>query len=148
MNNTANQENAVGTINIVKNFITGGHAIFTVASPSGEHYTYTVSKPKDFNELSPIWFIGVLAGPDNHSDYRYLGIIRKDGVVALTAKSKFEVTSKAYSVAKWAVKVVWEGKTIPEGYSIRHSGKCGRCGRQLTHPESLDTGIGPICAGR
>lgn len=28
------------------------------------------------------------------------------------------------------------------------SGRCCSCGRELTDPESIDAGIGPICAGK
>lgn len=28
---------------------------------------------------------------------------------------------------------------------IWHEGKCGRCGRQLTVPESIESGFGPEC---
>jgi hypothetical protein len=27
-------------------------------------------------------------------------------------------------------------------------GECGRCGRTLTNPDSIDRGIGPVCAGK
>ena len=31
-------------------------------------------------------------------------------------------------------------------FEFRHEGRCGRCGRALTVPESIDTGFGPHCA--
>lgn len=30
----------------------------------------------------------------------------------------------------------------------RRTGRCMVCGRKLTHPTSVEAGIGPICAGR
>lgn len=30
----------------------------------------------------------------------------------------------------------------------KHTGVCGKCGRTLTDPESIDAGIGPVCAGK
>ena len=36
----------------------------------------------------------------------------------------------------------------PEGYFFELSGLCVRCNRELTNPESIRTGIGPVCAGR
>lgn len=45
----------------------------------------------------------------------------------------------------------WFGKTagqdLPE-CEVWHEGRCGRCGRKLTVPESIETGIGPDCAKR
>jgi hypothetical protein len=31
---------------------------------------------------------------------------------------------------------------------FHHCGFCCRCGRTLTDPASIESGIGPICAGR
>ena len=28
-----------------------------------------------------------------------------------------------------------------------HEGRCGRCGRKLTVPASIERGLGPVCAG-
>ena len=35
-----------------------------------------------------------------------------------------------------------------DGFEFWHEGKCGRCGRKLTVPESIEAGIGPECAGK
>ena len=34
------------------------------------------------------------------------------------------------------------------GFDVHHEGKCGKCGRPLTVPESVKTGLGPICSGK
>lgn len=34
------------------------------------------------------------------------------------------------------------------GVSLLHEGACCRCGRALTHPQSIDTGFGPECWSR
>lgn len=132
---------------VSKEFLEAGHAIFTVTSPSGEYYTYRVSKPKDFNPDRPVWFVSVLTGPCNTSDYTYLGILTGDRKVRVTAKSKYTPESKPVKVVQWAVKCIDDGK-IPLGYDIKHIGKCAVCGRPLTTLDSLESGIGPICAGR
>ena len=55
-----------------------------------------------------------------------------------------------YNVARWALRVIWQqanGKyTLKSTHSIKHVGRCGKCGRPLTTPASLDTGLGEICA--
>src|ERR1019366_4832357 len=34
---------------------------------------------------------------------------------------------------------------LPANLEVWHEGKCGRCGRKLTVPESIERGIGPEC---
>lgn len=49
--------------------------------------------------------------------------------------------------AKQLVKFVAGEPTAP-GLECREESRCGRCGRQLTDPVSIDRGIGPECAGK
>jgi hypothetical protein len=37
---------------------------------------------------------------------------------------------------------------LPKGLKVHHEGRCCRCGRKLTVPESIETGLGPECASR
>ena len=132
---------------VSRDFLTGGHAIFTASSPKGTHYTFSVSRPKDFTPDSPVWFVSVLTGSDNTSDYTYLGLLDGSGLLRLTKKSREYYTEKtpSYEVGRWAIAKIWRGEEMPDGYKIQHMGKCGRCGRPLTDPLSCELGIGPIC---
>jgi hypothetical protein len=133
---------------VTQDFLFAGHAIFTVSNGRGEHYTYKVTSPEKQDEQRPIWFISYLTGPNNLHDYTYLGLLRPDGTVVLTAKSKLNFQSKPYKVIAWAVPIICGAHQLPEGYDIQHVGRCGHCGRALTTPESVASGIGPICAGK
>lgn len=122
-------------------FFEGGNAIFTVANPEGNHYTFKIRHP----EKKP-FFVSLLTGPDNCSDYTYLGMyIPQNKTVTLTAKSKFTENSTPVKVIRWAIKMIADNKPLPQGYSIQHEGRCCRCGRILTTPESIKNGIGPEC---
>lgn len=122
-------------------FFEGGKAIFTVSNPVGDHYTYKITK----KEKGP-FFVSLLTGPDNTSDYTYLGVYHpKNRSVILTAASKFKEESTPVRVIRWAIKMIVDGAIIPCGYTIRHEGRCCRYGRMLTTPESIDRGIGPEC---
>jgi len=126
-------------------FLTAGKAIFTVDNGKGEHYTYKVSQSKD----GRVYFVSMLTGPDNSSSYTYLGLLNlENGRIRLTAKSGFGADSKPVKVVQWAVGMVWysDEAELPPGYSIRHAGRCGRCGRLLTVPASIKCGFGPVCA--
>jgi len=131
--------------NLTKQFFLGGNATFTVQNASAEHYTFKVKQPKP--EMP--FFISLMTGPDNENSFSYMGIVSPvDGNIRLTAKSKLTAVSVPVKVAAWALRKVWTNSDLPEGYQIRHEGKCGCCGRKLTTPESLDRGIGPECAKR
>lgn len=122
-------------------FFEGGNAIFTVSNPTGEHYTYKIRHKDD----KP-FFVSLLTGSDNLSDYTYLGIYHPGNrSVILTKKSNYKEDTKPVKVIRWAIKKVAEGAVLPEGYTIQHEGKCCRCGRRLTTPESIEAGIGPEC---
>lgn len=58
-----------------KTFILAGNAIFTVKSAkTGKHFTYKVSRAKGNKDSRP-WFVSVLRGPNNGSDYSYIGCL-------------------------------------------------------------------------
>ncbi len=140
-----------------KQFILAGNAYFTVDNGKGEHFTYRVSKPDD-NPTSAIldfYFVSVLTGPDNTKNYTYLGMLDgrdKDWLpnktLRATKGSKIKPEALSWKVFEWAMKKVYSGEPFPAGYTLKHSNRCGRCGRMLTVPESIDSGIGPECASR
>ena len=68
------------------------------------------------------------------------------GVVAISrhAKAEAERSRKAKTILDWTFRAA-EGGDLRTVRAL-HSGCCGRCGRKLTVPESIDTGLGPVCA--
>lgn len=56
--------------------------------------------------------------------------------------------SGSIRVFLWTLWKINQGKGLPEGYEIRHAGRCCRCGRTLTVPTSIDMGLGPVCADK
>lgn len=135
---------------ITPEFVTAGNAIFTVHNDKGDHYTFKV-RSKSHDHYGTTWFVNLLTGPDNESDYTYVGILDKDsGSVRLTKKSKLTDDSKPVKVIRWALKLLWAKKPLPAGYGIHGEGRCGRCGRTLTHPDGISPeghrfGFGPHC---
>jgi Family of unknown function (DUF6011) len=130
-------------MNEIKNikFFEGGKAIFTVSNPKGEYYTFKILHPK-----KKPFFVSLLNGPDNTSNYVYLGIYNPQNFqIYLTEKSKFNTESTPVKVVRWAIKQISLNKQMPYGYKIQHENKCCRCGRKLTTPESIENGIGPEC---
>lgn len=134
---------------ITRQFLTAGKAIFTIQNNKDEHFTFRVtrSKPKSLaDHKPPVYFVSVMTGRDNESSYSYIGLLNTEtGDLLRTRKSKLADTDVRLKVFAFAMRIVFGTQMMPAGYDVRHSGKCGRCGRLLTEPMSLDTGIGPEC---
>ena len=140
---------------VSQEFVLAGDAIFTVSNGKGDHYTFRVTRKASRGAANVrrygewCWFVSVLKGPDNGSDYLYLGIVdAKRGSLRLTGKAGLPAESVPVKVLIWALRHIWAGSRdsdLPAGYSIQNAGKCGRCGRLLTTPDSLECGIGPEC---
>ena len=128
-------------------FMTGGNATVTlVSTKTGTRFTYRLRA----NDEGDVFFVSLLGGPDNESDYRYMGRIArgvfwqgrkvpKPGDVGPDAPS-----SLAF---KWAWERLAKGVLL-DSLEIWHEGRCGRCARKLTVPSSIASGFGPECAGK
>ena len=127
-------------------YVNGGKGKFTVVSKkTGTRFTFKASQRKTDGVKSPV-FIKVLSGSDNQTDYRYIGFISTKKV-GLIAGKKGLPTAVSFRALNWAVQQFAAGN-MPEDLEFWHSGKCGCCGRELTVPDSIASGIGPVCAGR
>lgn len=135
-------------ITLSKDFFLGGKATFTVQNnETGKHKTYKIRKSKP-NPLypTPAWFVQVMTGSDNENHYSYVGVLNPDtGAIKLTKASRFAEDSDTVKAARWVMARVINHLEIPDCIEIRHSGKCGKCGKTLTEPKSLDCGLGPCC---
>lgn len=159
---TMSEAQNVLTMKAAKQFVLGGRAFITISNGKGVHYTFRIIKwhPKD-RETGKLkkeivkFFVGVLVNPDNEHDYADLGTL--DPKTYQISQPNYtnrrhpyvSQTDVRFKVAQWMFDHIvreqeFTGKS--EGYSIRHSGRCGRCGRKLTTPESIDTGLGPECS--
>lgn len=122
-----------------------GKAIFTVQNEeTGNRFTYKI-KAADNNRL---YFVSVLVGADNYNNYNYIGTIGAlNRRYSHGKSSSIKTSAQSDIVFKW----VWErivSNTLPEVVKIYHMGKCCRCGRKLTTPESIKSGIGPKCSSK
>ena len=127
-------------------FAFGGNARFTLKSEAtGKRYTYRVSKAKDRDDM---YFASLLTGPDNTSDYEYLGFLKTGGGISmLIAGKKGNPAHPAYKALDWALGHLSRGN-MPDKLEFWHEGRCARCARVLTDPVSIERGLGPECAGK
>lgn len=137
--------------NLIKLFIFAGKAIFTIQSrESGEHFTYKITQLIDHssNLRKDVWFVKVLTGPDNSSNYTFIGTIFADKSTYVHSK-KTRIGSDALSVKTldWFIRHLSHNSPKLDQCVVYHEGVCARCGRKLTQPQSLNTGFGKECAG-
>jgi hypothetical protein len=120
-------------------FIKGNDATFTVKSVgTGKHYTFRSKK----SGTGKTWFISVLTGPDH---YDYVGLLTQDDKVIMTARSRFAERDMVFRAIRFVAQKVLVDGVLPANMEVMHDGACAHCGRQLTHPTSLQTGYGPEC---
>lgn len=141
-----NKYKPITNIKDIKNFIFGGNATITLESvKSNKHFTFKVRIAKKDDDNSP-FFVSLLTGADNYSNYSYIGIITSDKKsFKITQKSKVKSDTISFKAFNYFFTQLMKNKINPD-LKIYHSGTCGRCGRKLTDPESIKRGLGPYCA--
>lgn len=137
---------AVIDTNKAIDFLYGGKAIMTIQSnKTQKHFTYKIVKNKKAEK--EMYFVSLLTGPSNTSDYTFLGTIFGQGTFRHGSKSKIGAESLGAISFNWFVKRLHENN-ITNQVNIFHEGFCCCCGRTLTTPESVAAGIGPECSKR
>jgi hypothetical protein len=145
---------------IDRSFVIGGKAIFTVELPADwaaanrarPHYTFKVTRkePAPGSRFGDTYFISLLTGPDNTGDFTYVGILDVSaGAIIPTKASRLEASAVPVRLLARVLNRLWaeDSEAIEAaGFAVHHEGRCCRCGRRLTTPESVASGIGPECA--
>jgi Family of unknown function (DUF6011) len=153
---TINTITRVGSLDVGA-FVFAGQAFFTVTDSNGERRTFKVSNSQrtqaqrdNANGRSAVYFVSVLTGSNNDSDYSYMGIVPADTVAAnaprfvRTRNSRVGENSLAHLLFTSLIAALYAGE-LPAGWAFHHDGRCARCGRRLTVPESIESGFGPEC---
>jgi hypothetical protein len=117
----------------------GCHGSITARSlATGNHYTFKFRQSRGGALLASILTDG--------DQWLYLGVVDfPRRALRLTPKSNFSDASQSYLALRWLIQLAEFNPAVVE---VLHDGRCGRCGRPLTHPDSIQSGIGPICAQR
>ncbi len=122
-------------------FMLAGKATFTILnSETQKRFTFRVRKPSDETPH----FVSVLSGANNEKDYRFLGTIFEGAVYQHGRKSSIKTSAQSAKVFTWLWERLQNGG-LPAQVQVFHEGTCGRCGRKLTVPKSIEDGFGPEC---
>ena len=131
----------------VPSYVLAGNAIITLQSGNTDnHFTYKFKRAKDNDNL---YFINLLSGPDNEQDYQYVGCYYSDTEYFHAVKPWRGRTPVAWPPSLRAIRFFLSKLyNIPANLHVFHEGRCGRCGRRLTTPDSIKRGLGPECYKR
>lgn len=129
----------------ILSFILAGNATVTFrSSKTGNRYTFRIREADKRNPNDPnTHFVSLLTGADNESSYNYMGMIQNNHF-RITSKSKMGNDSIPVKTFVWAFDSFLKG-VVPAALQVWHEGRCGKCGRKLTVPESIASGFGPDC---
>lgn len=127
-----------------KEFALAGNATITLESENTKnHFTYKITKSDDSDNL---FFVKLLCGSDNETDYTYVGCYYKDNNYFHPCKKWKDLPKSVWPPSMRAISFFFDRiDDIPPKLHVYHEGRCGRCGRKLTTPESIRNGFGPEC---
>lgn len=137
----------LSAVRSIERFITAGNARVTVVSnKTGKRFTYSFRRPDpEPGKQRPVW-VSLLSGPDNDNDYQYLGTIWPAGLgwhLRIGKSTRVGRDAPSMLAIEWFLRCLTQGEM--KGITVYHEGRCGRCGRPLTVPESILSGFGPEC---
>lgn len=141
---------------------------FTVESPSGEHRTFRIRTREmgHGTDRKPMRVISMLIGPQNTSDFEGFGFVVPSGrtwSIVIWKAWRGDNPRGTFSAGRYA----HDPRNSPHqamaaticdlsmgdasvlrarGFRVLASTTCRRCNRDLTTPESIESGIGPVCA--
>ena len=135
---------------LISQYLQGGHGKFTIVSKStGTRFTYKMACPEDdgvnprFARYGkPIW-IKVLTSNDNEDGYRFVGTLWPTGY-RHGRKTRISENAPSVMAIRWFLAKL--DTVALDKVEFWHEGTCGKCGRTLTVPESIERGLGPVCA--
>lgn len=144
-------------------FVLGGNATVTVVSKTTRsRFTYRVEQKRvgrrKNGETDEQYgarkrraqdgarFVKVMTGPDNQNSYTHIGHINEHREFRLDGSSRISAGAPSVSAWRWFWSAVRTQSNKLDQCEVWHDGRCSRCGRRLTVPESVSSGIGPVCA--
>lgn len=140
---------------------TGATLVTVVSGRTGSRFTYEI-KPKESNliaegkPIGKVWFVDLLTGPNNRKDFSALAVLtERSGRLCWHHAGASSISADAPSAQalRWVVQAIVDAPDDRAASALAkielwHEGKCARCGRRLSRPDSITLGMGPECAER
>lgn len=126
------------------------NGFYTIKSAkTGEHRTFKIHTQDEKAEFAAgKRIVSLLTGSENDNPDSYTGFaFIDDEGIHVWAKKRSEGLWQTYADMLWTLSLdSANSKWASRGYTLLVSGHCIRCNRLLTEPNSILTGIGPVCA--
>jgi hypothetical protein len=117
-----------------------GQAFLTIKSlKTNTHFTFRITSSRKSGNTHFVWVKSI------SNTFSYLGVVKNRNRFELTPSSTFNSRSMPYIAFKYLLGVALTKEAIPPLLEVCHTGRCGRCGRWISTPNSIDRGIGPEC---
>ena len=142
---------------LTREFIFSGHSVLTcMNTETGKHKTFMIDKSDD----GRVHFFKIRGDKDGvfvpltkdlkkqKKNWVYVGMTLPNGKFITTRGSKVTRDSQSFRSIEWLLRASTEWSLGIDKYpqiEVYHEGFCGRCGRPLTNPESVQLGYGPSC---
>ena len=126
--------------------VLAGKAALTIKNPvTGQHVKLKMRQRRDRStgKPSPCYFLYVALLADGDLGYNYAGAYFSDSG-RFKLGSNVKVGSRLDINSRFLIRCISKPENLKDT-EIEHAGKCCKCGRPLTHPESIRTGLGPEC---
>ena len=128
----------------IKKFIMAGNAIFTIKNEkTGNRFTYKFKQ----NQGNPdVYWVYMLCQSDNTNEksYKFLGGFSEERKFLHSKAAQIKNNTLGVKSIEWYCKHIYL-EDIPSYVNFYHLSHCGRCGKQLTTPDSIINGFGPEC---
>jgi hypothetical protein len=126
-------------------FTVGTHnGTITCSNPqTGESRTFRIkTQAADSKFAAGQRILSLLTGPDNESDYQGFAFVDSMGRVRVW---RSRLGTQFEKLGRFVERLEYHQQT--HGIQVQWAAKCRVCNRKLTTPESIASGIGPICGG-
>lgn len=137
-------------------FAFAGRASYVIENPKGESVTVKLSRSK-MGKVNPYtgqpypetFFVSLR---HNNAPWMFVGKLdaQRRRILAtskVAAHWQSPVLARAIAIAQWSLDLIHARATVPAGYRLAHTGRCGKCGKLLRDAESIALGLGPVCRG-
>ena len=101
-----------------------------------------------------MFFVKAMTGSDNETSYTYIGYVFGNDPQTMRRGAKGRMEDPKTKIGQsviyfnWLLRQLFGNSDNFNQIHFWHHGTCGRCGRRLTVPASIENGIGPECARR